>query len=399
MKYLILVGDGMGDRPVAALGGRTPLEAADTPHMDRLAQTGRLGLTRTIPEDKSPGSDTANMSLMGYDPARYHTGRSPIEAAAMGVELKPGQIAFRCNLVSLDRTGERAVMADYAAGHITSPEAAELIAAVDAALGRPGLKFHPGVSYRHLLVWDHGPLKAATTPPHDHSGQDVAQYLPADGDLGQVADLVRASWPVLAGHPVNLARRAAGKNPANSIWLWGQGTRPSLPTIPERFGLKGFTVSAVDLVKGLGILAGLRAVEVAGATGWLDTNYAGKVAAVLDGLAGGDDLAFLHVEAPDEAGHSGKLDLKLQAIAEFDRQVVGPVLAGLAKLGEHRVLLVTDHYTPLEVMTHTREPVPFVLWDSRAPQAGGAAYSEAAASRTGWTVEQAHALIGLLLER
>ncbi|MFH1059783.1 MAG: cofactor-independent phosphoglycerate mutase [Pseudomonadota bacterium] len=399
MKYLILVGDGMGDRPVAALDGRTPLAAAETPHMDRLAQTGRLGLSHTIPADKSPGSDTANMSLMGYDPARYHTGRSPIEAAAMGVDLTPGQIAFRCNLVTLDRTGASPIMTDYAAGHITSAEAAELIAAVDAALGRPGLKFHHGVSYRHLLVWDNGPLAAATVPPHDYSGQDVGQFLPTDGELGQVCDLVRASWSVLAEHPVNQARRAAGKNPADSIWLWGQGTRPSLPTIPERYGLSGFTVSAVDLVKGLGILAGLKAVDVAGATGWLDTNYAGKVAAVLENLTAGDDLAFLHVEAPDEAGHSGKLELKLQAIAEFDRNVVGPVLEGLAKLGEHRVLLVTDHFTPLEVMTHTREAVPFVIWDSRAPQAGGAAYSEAAAAATGWVVDKAHDLIGLLLER
>ena len=235
-------------------------------------------------------------------------------------------------------------------------------------------------------------------PPHDRSGQAVDDVLPSEGDLGRVADLVRASWPVLAEHPVNQARVAAGKNPANSIWLWGQGTRPSFPTYQERYGLTGFTVSAVDLVKGLGILAGLTAVEVPGATGWLDTNYAGKVAAVLEGLQT-QDLAFLHVEAPDEAGHSGKLDLKLQAIAEVDAQVVGPVLAGLEKLGPHRVLLATDHFTPLEVMTHTREAVPFVLWDSRAAVAGGAAYHEAAAAATGYRVEQAHRLIDLLLER
>jgi 2,3-bisphosphoglycerate-independent phosphoglycerate mutase len=365
--------------------------------MDRLARTGRLGLSRTLPDGMSPGSDTANMSLMGYDPARFHTGRSPIEAAAMGVELGPGQIAFRCNLVTLDRAAG-VTMADYASGHIATPEAAEIIASLDAALGRPGLKFHPGVSYRHLLVWDDGPLQAGTVPPHDRTGQAVDDLLPSEGDLGRVADLVRASWPVLAGHPVNQARVAAGKNPANSIWLWGQGTRPSFPTYQERFGLSGFTVSAVDLVKGLGVLAGLTAVEVPGATGWLDTNYAGKVAAVLEGLKT-RDLAFLHVEAPDEAGHSGKLDLKLQAIAEFDAQVVGPVLAGLEKLGPHRVLLATDHFTPLEVMTHTSEAVPFVLWDSRAAESGGAAYSEAAAAATGYRVERAHQLIELLLER
>lgn len=395
MKYLILVGDGMGDRPLAELGGKTVLEAAITPHMDRLAQEGLLGLAQTVPADKEPGSDVANMSLMGFDPATYHTGRSPIEAAAMGVELADGEIAFRCNLVTLAHGGGATVMNNYAAGHITTPEAAQLIAALDETLGGAGLRFHPGVSYRHLLVWREGPLTAATVPPHDRSGQAVDDVLATHGELGRITHLTRASWPVLAQHPVNLARRAAGRPEANSIWLWGQGTRPAFTTLQERFGLNGVAISAVDLVKGLGKLAGLRVVDVPGATGFLDTNYAGKVAAALAGLQQGN-LAYVHVEAPDEAGHGGVLSEKLKAVEDFDAQVVGPLLEGLSGLGEHRVLLATDHYTPLAVMTHTREPVPFVIWDSRRRQAGGQAYNEAAAA--GRPVRPAHELLGVLVE-
>ncbi|MBI4797713.1 MAG: phosphoglycerate mutase, partial [Desulfarculus sp.] len=258
MKYLILVGDGMGDRPLAELGGRTVLEAAHTPHMDSLAQEGHLGLAQTVPADKEPGSDVANMCLMGFDPALYHTGRSPIEAAAMGVELEPGQIAFRCNLVTLTHGAKATLMNNYASGHITTPEASQIIATLDEALGGAGLKFHPGVSYRHLLVWDDGPLTAATVPPHDRSGQSVDDVLAEHGELGRITAITRASWPVLAQHPVNLARRAAGRPEANSIWLWGQGTRPAFPSLPERFGLHGVVISAVDLLKGLGKLAGLQ---------------------------------------------------------------------------------------------------------------------------------------------
>ncbi len=397
MKYLILVGDGMGDRPCSELDGRTVLEAAETPHMDRLAQEGSLGLARTIPDGKDPGSDTANMSLMGFDPAIYHTGRSPIEAAAMGVDLGPRDIAFRCNLVTLAWQDGSTEMVDYSAGHVDSDSAAQFVRAVDGALGRDGLKFHPGVSYRHLLVWQDGPLSAFTVPPHDRTGQNVDDVLKKDGDSAAVNDLMRASWPVLAEHPLNQLHRNEGKPEVNSIWLWGQGTKPSLVTYQERFGINGFTVSAVDLIKGLGILAGLEAVDVPGATGFLDTNYAGKVQAVLDGLKT-SDIAFLHVEAPDEAGHSGKLDLKMQAVQEFDERVVGPVLAGLAGLGPHRVLLATDHFTPLEVKTHTPEPVPYVIWDSENTGSGGAGFNEKAAlAVAGDKILPAHDLIELLV--
>jgi 2,3-bisphosphoglycerate-independent phosphoglycerate mutase len=398
MKYLILVGDGMGDRPCPELEGRTVLQAADIPNMDRLASEGVLGLAQTIPGDKDPGSDTANMSLMGFDPAIYHTGRSPIEAAAMGVDLAPDEIAFRCNLVTLEWQDGSTVMKDYSAGHVDSQSAEQFVLAVDQALGRDGLKFYPGVSYRHLLVWRNGPLDAFTVPPHDRIDQKVDDVLNQDGANKAVNDLMRASWPVLAGHPLNQLRNHEGKPEVNSIWLWGQGTKPSLVTYRERFGLNGFTVSAVDLIKGLGVLAGLKAVDVEGATGFLDTNYAGKVQAVLDGLKT-SDIAFLHVEAPDEAGHSGKLDLKMRAVQEFDERVVGPVLAGLKELGPLRVLLATDHFTPLEVKTHTREPVPYVIWDSENPRNGGSGFNEKAAlAACGGKVLPAHELVERLVK-
>jgi 2,3-bisphosphoglycerate-independent phosphoglycerate mutase len=398
MKYLILVGDGMGDRPCPELDGRTVLESAETPHMDRLAQEGVLGLAQTIPEGKEPGSDTANMSLMGFDPGVYHTGRSPIEAAAMGVDLGPNDIAFRCNLVTLEWQDGSTLMKDYSAGHVDTQSAEQFVRAVDGALGRDGLKFHPGVSYRHLLVWQDGPLQAVTVPPHDRTGQKVDDVLQEGGASAAVYDLMRASWPVLAEHPLNQLRNHEGKAQVNSIWLWGQGTKPSLVTYQDRFGLSGFTVSAVDLIKGLGLLAGLESVDVEGATGFLDTNYAGKVQAVLDGLKT-SDIAFLHVEAPDEAGHSGKLDLKMQAVEQFDERVVGPVLAGLDKMGPHRVLLATDHYTPLEVKTHTREPVPYVIWDSQSISSGGTGFNEKSALATaGDKVVPAHELVSLLVK-
>jgi len=397
VKYLVLVGDGMGDYPLPQLQGRTPLQAAHTPNMDRLARSGHLGLARTIPPGKDPGSDTANMSLMGFDPARYHTGRSPIEAAAMGVDLGPEDIAFRCNLVTLDRSGGQVLMADYAAGHIDTQTAARIIDVLNQSLERPGYRFYPGVSYRHLLVWRRGPVGAATVPPHDRSGQAVDDIIQSNGELAQVSRAIQDSWPVLEEHPINRQRQEEGKPPANSIWLWGQGTKPRLPNFQDRFGISGITISAVDLIHGLGVLSGLEPVHVPGATGFLDTNFAGKVEAALQGLKE-RDLAFLHVEAPDEASHSGELALKLQAIEAFDRQVVGPVLEGLQALGPHRVLLATDHFTPISTKTHSPEPVPYVIWDSQEPGPGGEGYSEPAAQEAaGEQVEPAHTLMDRLL--
>jgi 2,3-bisphosphoglycerate-independent phosphoglycerate mutase len=397
MKYIILVGDGMGDYPIDELGGKTVLEAAATPHLDELARQGELGCARTVPPGMEPGSDIANLAIMGYDPVRYHTGRAPLEAAALGVSLGPEDVAFRCNLVTLRHEGEKVFMEDYSAGHISSEEAREIIRTLEAGLGREGRRFYPGVSYRHLLVWTEGQSDWKTYPPHDWSAQEVGQLMtPAAQPLWE---LTRLSWPVLHNHPVNVRRLAAGQKPANSIWLWGQGRPPSLPTLKERFGLTGAVISAVDLIRGIGTYAGLKTIIVPGATGFVDTNYAGKVEAAVTALQE-MDFVFIHVEAPDEAGHSGELKLKLQAIEDFDAKVVGPLLAGLPKLGDFRLLVLCDHFTPLAVRTHTSEPVPFALFDSR--QAGKQLprpYTEAAAQAAGLLLEQGADLLPRLLEK
>jgi 2,3-bisphosphoglycerate-independent phosphoglycerate mutase len=397
MKYVILVGDGMGDYPLESLGGRTILEAAATPHMDLLARQGELGCARTIPLGLDPGSDIANLAIMGYDPARYHTGRAPLEAAALGVRLKAEEVAFRCNLVTLRHAEDGVFMEDYAAGHISSEEAREIIQVLDSALGGEGRRFYPGVSYRHLLVWARGDDRWRTYPPHDWSGQEVGRLM-EPGEAAPLWELVKASWPVLKDYEVNRRRLAAGKRPANSIWLWGQGRPPQLPTLQERFGLTGAVISAVDLIRGIGLYAGLKPILVPGATGYLDTNYAGKVAAALEALKS-MDLVFIHVEAPDEAGHSGEPDLKLKAVTDFDARVVGPLMSGLKALGDHRVLLLCDHFTPIAVRTHTPEPVPFILYDSRSPGNHNRPYTEAAARDAGLLLEQAADLLPRLAER
>jgi 2,3-bisphosphoglycerate-independent phosphoglycerate mutase len=398
MKYVILIGDGMGDYPIAELGGKTPLEAAAIPNLDTLARQGEVGLARTIPPGMEPGSDIANLAIMGYDPARYHTGRAPLEAAALGVSLAPDEVAFRCNLVTLRAEPGGLYMEDYAAGHITSEEAKELITALEEALGQNGRHFYPGVSYRHLLVWNKGEAGWKTYPPHDHSGQEVGKLFQNEGPAAPLWALIRASWPVLQEHDLNRRRRALGKRPATSIWLWGQGRSPALPTLKERFGLTGAVICAVDLIRGIGLYAGLTPILVPGATGYLDTNYEGKVSAALEALKE-KDLVFIHVEAPDEAGHKGELQLKLQAIEDFDARVVGPLLQGLKNLGDHRVLVMCDHLTPIALKTHTSEPVPFVLFDSRNPGDIPRPYSEAAAKNSGLLLEQGADLLPRLVER
>jgi 2,3-bisphosphoglycerate-independent phosphoglycerate mutase len=397
MKYIILIGDGMGDYPIPELGGKTPLEAAATPHLDELARRGELGLARTIPPGMEPGSDIANLAIMGYDPAKYHTGRAPLEAAALGVALKPNEVAFRCNLVTIRAEPNGLYMEDYAAGHISSEDAGELIKALEAELGADGRHFYPGVSYRHLLVWDQGDAGWQTYPPHDFSGQEVGRLFRHEGPAAPLWELVKASWKVLQTHDLNMWRRMEGKKPANSIWLWGQGKPPQLPTLKERFGLTGAVISAVDLIRGIGLYAGLTPIKVPGATGYLDTNYEGKVNAALEALED-KDFVFIHVEAPDEAGHKGELQLKLQAIEDFDRRVVGPLLEGLKGLGDHRVLVMCDHLTPISVKTHTPEPVPFALYDSRMKGNCDWTYSEAAAQSSGLILEHGADLLPRLLQ-
>jgi 2,3-bisphosphoglycerate-independent phosphoglycerate mutase len=387
-KYVILVGDGMGDYPLQELGGKTPLEAARTPNIDRLASIGRMGTLCTVPEAMEAGSDVANMSLLGYDPKRYHTGRAPLEAASMGVRLAPRDAAFRCNLVFLETDGTGVLrMGDYSAGHISTGEAGELINALQEAVAGLPLRLYAGVSYRHLLVWPEGRTDLDTTPPHDISGEPVAQYRSAYLSEPVLHSFIDKASGILSGHPVNSKRVAAGRRPANAVWLWGQGRAPSMPTLKDKFGLTGAMISAVDLLKGLGVYAGLDPVAVPGATGYLDTNYAGKVDAALKTLIHGD-FVYVHIEAPDEAGHEGGLAKKIEAIEAFDEKVVGPITEGAGGFPRVRLLIVTDHLTPISRRTHVADPVPFLLVDdlngrATVPEARRT-FCERAAREEGW---------------
>lgn len=373
-KIIVLVGDGMGDYPVDALGGRTPLQAARIPTIRRIAAAGEVRMVQTVPvAGISPGSDVANLSLMGYNPEENYTGRAPIECAGADIPLKPTDVAFRCNVVTI--RDER--MEDYSAGHITTEEAHQLIAVADKELGRPGLKFHGGVSYRHLLVWANGPARIKTQPPHDIAGKPIAGYLPSGEKQDEVRSLMERSRELFRDHPVNKARVAAGKNPATQIWLWGQGKALSLKGYPELYGLHGGVISAVDLVRGLGRLIGLEPIKVKGATGFLDTNYAGKVQAALDVLDQ-HNFVFVHLEAPDECGHIGDAAKKVEAIEAFDQRIVAPVWKALEQRGEpYRLLVCTDHRTPVSVRGHTREPVPMIKLDGPVgPVTAEAAFDE-----------------------
>jgi 2,3-bisphosphoglycerate-independent phosphoglycerate mutase len=380
----------MADRPHAQLGGKTCLQAAKTPNLDGLATLGEVGMVHTVPEGFPPGSDVANLSVMGYDPRKYYTGRSPLEAASIGVQLSPDDIAFRCNLVTLriisskssaTGGGRRAIMEDFSAGHITTQEARLLIEEIDSKIGNDRIRFYPGVSYRHLMVWKGGKDKIECTPPHDIQDKDIQDYLPCGEGDNIIRELMESSLDLLPAHPVNKARQENGKRQANSIWLWGQGRRPTMPTFREKYGLEGSMISAVDLTKGLGIYAGFDVVNVPGATGWLDTNYVGKAEHALWALKT-KDIVYLHVEAPDEAGHTGDLKNKLKAIEDFDEFVVGNIIHGMKQFDEYRILALPDHPTPVDLRTHSADPVPFVIYDNTKERTGGpVTYDETIADR------------------
>ena len=402
MKYVVIIGDGMADRPVEELGGLTPLKKAFTPNMDKLARGGIMGKARTVPEGFHPGSDVANLSILGYDPALYYTGRAPLEAASIGVGLGETDVAFRCNLVTLkfNRDKTRAVMEDYSSGHITTEEAGELIASIGAALKERDIAFYRGVSYRHLMVWRNGSSAVECVPPHDIIGKEITDYLPVGEGEDMLRGLMRRSVGILEKHAVNKKRVESGGRPANSIWLWGQGKKPNLPAYREKYGIRGSLISAVDLTKGLGMYAGFEVLDVPGATGWLDTNYAGKTEYALDALKDAD-FVYIHVEAPDEAGHCGSCKDKIKAIEDLDALVVGPVLKGLEeRFRDFRVLLMPDHATPVRIRTHTDEPVPFVVYDSRAVRKNeGAAYDESITGRKDvMSVDKGHELMDYFIK-
>jgi 2,3-bisphosphoglycerate-independent phosphoglycerate mutase len=398
MKYVLIQGDGMSDFPVESLGGLTPLEKARTPNMDRLARGGRLGLARTIPEGFASGTDVGTMSILGYDPARYHTGRSPIEAASMGIDLGDDDVAWRCNLVTILNQGAGEVMCDFTAGHISNEDAAEIIRELQVELGDAEFEFHRGVSYRHCMVWHDGPTSTHTTPPHDITDKLVEGYYPKGEGERDLRILREAAREIIAEHPVNARREARGEKIVTDIWLWGQGTRPRVPKLHDRFGITGGLITAVDVVGGLGHLAGLERIEVPGITGFIDTNYVGKGEYALEALKR-HDLVFIHVESTDETGHMGDVDLKVKAIEDLDEKVIGTVLAGIGKLGDYRIMVLPDHATPVSTKTHAPDPVPFLIFDSRGGSGSGHGYNEREAAATGDTVDEGHELISQFLIR
>ena len=397
MKYIILLGDGMADEPIAELGGKTPLEVAKTPNMDRLSRSGKIGLAATIPEGYPPGSDVANLSVFGYNPGDCYTGRSPLEAASMGVELASHDVAFRMNFVWLEAHYGKLYMGDFSAGHISTDEAKLLVETLQEELGGDEFNFYPGVSYRHLMVWKNGKDRLTFTPPHDISTYSIEDSLPQGDGADVLLDLTNSAQMLLSNHPVNTQRVAEGKLPANSIWFWGHGRKPTMETYQQRYGLKGSVISAVDLIRGIGVNAGLDIVEVSGATGYIDTNYRGKAEHAVASLKE-NDFVYVHIEAPDEASHGGLLKEKIEAIESFDRDVVGTVLEKISEIGDCRILVTPDHPTPVEKRTHTSDPVPYLLFDSRQEvQSQANAYSEAEAKRCGELI-LGHQLISLLMD-
>ena len=386
MKYVVVLYDGMADYPVPALGGKTPMEVADKPNMDALAGKAEVGLVRTVAEGLKPGSDVANMSVMGFDPMQYYTGRSPLEAASIGIDMAPTDVSLRTNLVTLspdDAPYEEKVMEDYCAGDISTEEARELIAAVEEAFGSDTFCFYPGVSYRHCLIWKNGTTKLGNmTPPHDISGKVIGPYLSADANAKVLIDMMKKSYDILKNHPVNLKRVAEGKRPANSIWLWGEGKRPAFPPFEKVYGIKGGVVSAVDLIKGIGRCAEMEVAEVEGATGYIDTNFEGKADAALD-LLTRNDLVYIHFEAPDECGHRNEPENKVKAIEMIDSRVLPRLLEGLKAYDDYKIMILPDHPTPIVTRTHASDPVPYLIYHKNKEVTGVATINENTAKATG----------------
>ena len=371
MKYLILVPDGAGDEKIEALSGKTPLEAAKLPFIDSLAAKGEVGMVKTIPDGVAPGSDAANLSVMGYDPSVYLTGRSPLEAASIGIEMSDTDVAFRTNIITLEGEGayEDLTIKDHSSGDISTEEADELIKAVNEAFADEHLRFYTGTSYRHCMIVHDGETGFTLTPPHDVLEQRVGDHLPQGEGSEFIAEMMRKSYDILKDHPVNKRRVEKGLNPANSLWIWGQGKKPQLSSFFDKYKIKGAAISAVDLIKGIAICAGLDSVDVEGATGTLHTNFKGKADAAIREFRSGKDFVYVHLEGPDECSHQGDMEGKIQCLEDIDQKVLKPIVEALREDGEDfRVLEVPDHRTPLAIRTHSSTPVPFVIYDSRAEQ-------------------------------
>lgn len=402
MKYVIVLGDGMADYPIEEIGNETVIEHAKTPVLDELAEKSEIGLVLTVPEGMSPGSDTANLSVIGYDPKQYYSGRSPLEALSIGVDMKPTDISFRCNIVTVSEEEENyedRTIIDHSSSEISTEDAAVLLKAVSDVLEKEyaGYKFYVGTSYRHLTIWDKGTV-LPLTPPHDILGKKIGQYLPEDRALHE---MMEKSYDILVNHPINVERKKKGLNPANSIWFWGAGTRPALSDFEKKNGKKGVMISAVDLLKGIAVGAGMRVIEVEGANGGLHTNYEGKAMAAVKALCDdGYDFAYIHVEAPDEMGHQGSLERKLEAVENLDQKVIRVVKEQLEAKGEDfRMLVLPDHPTPIRLRTHVGEPVPYLLYDSTNKLASNLRYNEKDAKKSGIYIENGHEIIDHLFEK
>ena len=400
MKYEVDLGDGMADRPIAELGDQTPLAYAETPTMDQLAAVSEIGMVHTIPDEMKPGSDTANLSVLGYNPRIYYSGRSPLEALSIGVDMKDTDIALRCNLVTLSEEEENyedRTIIDHSSGEISTADAAVLLDAVREGLENETYKFYVGTSYRHLLIWDRGEV-VELTQPHDVLGQTIGQYLPEDAVL---REMMKKSYDILVNHPINVERKKKGLNPANSCWFWGAGTKPALSSFEEKTHLKGAMISAVDLLKGIAVGASMKVIEVEGANGGLNTNYEGKAQAAIDVLTKeGYDFAYIHVEAPDEMGHQGSVERKVKAIEYLDSRVIKPVKEGLEAAGEDfRMLVLPDHPTPICMRTHSSDSVPYLLYDSTDLQQHDWKYNEAEGESSGNYVACGHEIIDYLFGR
>ncbi len=401
MKYLVLLCDGMADYKFEGLGNKTPMMLAKKPNMDRLAKTATVGLAKTVADHLKPGSDVANLSVMGYDPSECYTGRSPLEAASIGIELTDTDVTLRCNLVTLsdEANYEDKTMIDYSAGDISSEDAAQIIKSVQETLGNDIYSFFAGVSYRHCLVVKNGTVELGNmTPPHDISGRVIGEYLSDHANAKPLVELMKKSVDILKDHPVNKRRIAEGKRPANSIWLWGEGTKPQMQSFQDKFGVKAGIVSAVDLIKGIGKLAKCEVAEVKGATGYIDTDFNGKAQAAAD-LFKRNDLVYVHVEAPDECGHRGEAENKVKSIELIDKHILSRLVDELEGYGEYRILIMPDHPTPLCTMTHARDAVPFLLYDNKKPVSGVDTFTEDTSAATGVYYDHAPDLMGVLLEK
>lgn len=401
MKYAVLLCDGMADLPREDLVGKTPMGTANKPNMDRLAKVSEVGLVKTVIDSLKPGSDVANLSVLGYDPSVYYSGRSPLEAGSIGINMKPTDVSFRCNLVTLSDEPDYKdkTMVDYCSGDISSEEAAELIAFIQEKMGNEEFSFYSGVSYRHCLIWDKGTLDVGVlTPPHDITGRKITEYLGVNENGRKLLDMMIRSYELLKDHPVNKKREEKGLRPANSIWLWGEGVRKDLTPFEEKYGLKGAMISAVDLLKGIGKFTGMEVISVPGATGYIDTNFSGKAQAAVDTLKKGNDFVYIHVEAPDECGHRFEIQNKVRSIELIDELILAPILKAFE--GEDiKILICPDHPTPLALKTHTNAPVPYLIYDSRKNVEGVDRFCEEEAEKAGRFVSVGHTLMEHFLEK